>query len=326
MSQPIAVLDATWAGTDPHAVYRLQFGEISPPHSVALAEMPAVGPNATGLGKIAGIMSQPWELRPYGWQLQTGQRITNKDQLRARSHLHSTIQALSDVAQDRPVTNVTVRLQGPIATMTTGMLPSGQRIIGDHGARQHVVEAWAEGTTQLATTIEQILGATTTVLVEEHSAQQAIEGTLRTVAGADVERALDRAEVVEAWELLGSLEPTVLIDTTQQLHPIAAANGSIITQWPTGRTQHTEDTWQRIAQAVDAHQPVGVRLQDRTDAEYYAEELIDQYVDWGLPLAGLGHVRMIQSITHEHTELQAGRRLQHFQATVNHAAQYANRG
>ena len=76
MTQPIGVVEGTFAGTDPHAVYALELSEIGSPHIPALAELPDVGPHATGLGKIAANISLPFELRTYGWQLQRGDRIS----------------------------------------------------------------------------------------------------------------------------------------------------------------------------------------------------------------------------------------------------------
>src|SRR5699024_5040153 len=113
LTHPIGVVDGTFAGTDPHAVYALQLNELGAPHIPALVELPDVGPHATGLGKVIANMGLPFELRPYGWQLQRGTRRNAAIQLRAVSHRNSIIQAMADVAADDDVPAVSVRLAGP---------------------------------------------------------------------------------------------------------------------------------------------------------------------------------------------------------------------
>src|SRR5699024_11730469 len=112
--------------------------------------------NVTGVQTCAlpiSNLSLPFELRSYGWQLQRGERRTAVDQRRAISHRNSVIQALADVAQDTDIPEVSVRLLGPVATMVSGMLPSGQRTLRDAGAPADIAAAWADGATNLASKI-----------------------------------------------------------------------------------------------------------------------------------------------------------------------------
>lgn len=321
MTQPIGVVDGTFAGTDPHAVYALQLAEIGPPHIPTLAELPAVGPRATGLGKVVASMGVPFDLRPYGWQLQRGQRITAVDQLRAVSHRDSVIQALVDVAEDTHLPEVAVRLLGPVETIVSGMLPSGQRILRDPGARADIAAAWADAVEHLTSRIRDVVGAKTTVIVQDHIAEHAVQGKIRSVSGADVERALDVNEVRAMWQLAADTDATVYIETAEGLAGTAAEVGSVVLKWPTGRNQRTEQTWEMVDGLVSAQTPVALQLPRGTDPERFAEELIQQYLDWGLEPVGLEHVRLVQQF-HAESDMVVGRGLEWLRTVADHAAGY----
>lgn len=322
MTQPVGLVDGTFAGTDLHAVYALQLSEIGAPHLPALAELPEVGPHATGLGKVIANLNLPFELRSYGWQLQRGDRISAIDQLRATSHRDSTIQALADVAEHTPVPELSVRLLGPIALMTSGWLPSGQRILRDPGARADIAGAWAEAAATLVRRIRTVLGAEPTVLVQEHTAQQAVDGQVRTASGAGFERSVDIAEVRDTWQLISQQDATVLIEAPADLVTTAAEVTGLVLDWPQGRNRAIEQTWERVDRLVQAETPVALHLEHRANPERYAEELIQQYLDWGLPFDGLGQLRLVQRF-HAEPESQAGAKLQWLRAVADHAGEYA---
>ena len=321
MTQPTGVVDATFAGTDPHAVYALQLSEFGPPHVSALAELPAVGPHATGLGKVAASSSLPMELRTYGWQLQRGNRISSADQRRARTHRDSIIQAFVDVTQGAHIPEVSVRLPGPVTTVIEAMLPSGQRIVRDHGARQDVAGAWAEAVAELTSRIHDVIGAQTTIFVQEPQAQRAVDGKIRSVSGADVERALDISEVRSMWQLAAHTDATLLIDTTAGLASTAAEVGSVAMELPVGRTQRTEETWELVDSLVSAETPVGLYLPHNTTPELFAEDFIQQYLDWGLTPAGLEHVRLTLQLV-SGAEREVGTGLEWLRTVAEHAAGY----
>lgn len=322
MTQPVGMVDGTFAGTDLHAVYRLQLREIGAPHLPALAELPAVGPHATGAGKVIANLSLPFELRSYGWQLQRGDRITAVDQLRATSHRDSTIQALADVAENTPVPELSVRLLGPIAMMTSGWLPSGQRILRDPGARADIAGAWAEAVQALIARIRTVLGAAPTVLVQEHDAQLAVDGQIRSASGAGFERSLDPAELRSIWQLIPNQNATMLLEAPPELAAIAAETTGVVLQWPQGRSRATEQTWELVDRLIQTKTPVGLHLEHRADPQRYAEELIGQYLDWGLAPENLGQLRMVRKFQAE-SEAQTGAGLQWLRVLADHAGEYA---
>ena len=321
MTQPIGVVDGTFAGTDPHAVYRLQLSEIGPPHIPALAELPQIGPHATDLGKIAANIALPMELRTYGWQLQRGDRISSPDQHRAIRHRDTILQAIVDVAQDQDVPEVSVSLPGPVTTSVWGMLPSGQRILRDAGARHDIAAAWADAAEHLVTRIREVIGARTTIIVQEPVAAQAVDGKIRSVSGADLERALDIHEVRGMWQLAAATEATVLIDTSLELSLTAAEVGSVLLPWPSGRSQQTEQTWELVDALVSKETPVGLQVPQHTEPKRFAEHFIQQYLDWGLAPSGLDQLRLVCTFDRA-SEFVVGTTLESLRTVADHAAGY----
>ena len=323
MTHPIGVVDGRFAGTDPHAVYALQLNELGAPHIPALVELPDVGPHAHGLGKLLANLNLPFELRPYGWQLQRGERRNAADQLRAISHRNSIIQAMADVAADDDVPAVSLRLLGPVSLLVDAMLPSGQRILRDPTARTDLAAAWAEGVADFIARIHSVLGARVCLFVQEHRAHDVINGTIRSVSGADVERAVDISEIRSYWQQAAELDAEVFFDTPYELLADAAQVGSVVLDWPVGRSNQTEQTWELIDGLVSAENPVALHIQRRRDTERYAEELIQQYLDWGLDPAALEHVRFVYQFNAD-AEVAVGAGLEALRTIADHAGGYAS--
>ncbi len=323
MTHPIGLVDGTFAGTNPHAVYTLQLNELGAPHIPALVELPDVGPHATGLGKVIANLGLPFELRPYGWQLQRGERRNAAIQWRAVAHRNSIIQAMADVAADDDVPAVSIRLLGPISLLIEAMLPSGQRILRDAAARTEVAAAWAEGTSELIARIHSVLGARVSLFVQEHRADDVVNGTIRSASGADLERAVDISEIRSYWQQVAELDAEVFFETPAAVLPDAAQIGSVAVHWPVGRDDQTEQTWELIDKLLSTDNPVALHLQRRPDAERYAEELIQQYLDWGLDPVNLEHVRFVYQFNSE-TEVAVGSGLEALRTIAGHAGGYAN--
>lgn len=321
MTQPIGVVDGTFAGTDPHAVYRTQLAEIGRPHIPALAELPDVGPHATGLGKVAANIGLPMELRSYGWQLQRGERISSGDQHRAISHRDTILQAIVDIAQNQDVPDVAVRVLGPVTTSVAGMLPSGQRILRDAGARHDVGIAWVEALEHLVDRVRAVVGARTTIIVDEPRAAQAVKGTIRSVSGADVERAIDVSEVRAMWQRAAAIDATVLIETSGQLISTAAEVASVALPWPTGRTQQTEKTWEMVDALTSGHKPVGLQLPQHDEPKRFAEQFVQQYLDWGLAPQRLDQLRLLCTFDRA-AERFVGARLESLRTMADHTGEY----
>ena len=322
MTHPLGVVDGTFAGTNPHANYTLQLNELGRDHIPTLVELPDVGPHARGIGKLLGSIEVPFERRSYGWQIQRGTRINSADQLRAISHRDSIIQALSDVAAEDAVPHVAVRLAGPVTLLTEAMLPGGQRILRDPGARQDVAAAWTSGVSGLLARIHAVLGSRVTLIVSEHCAQDVADGKIRTVSGADLERAVDISEIRAYWQAIDELDADILLDTAPTMRYTAAEVSSVLTTWPTQRNAETEKTWETVDNLLGQERPVGFVLTPRSDPERYAEELVEQYLDWGLNPAGLEHLRFIRTFHHA-SERTAGAGFERLRTLAEHAGGYA---
>lgn len=321
MTHPIGVVDGTFAGTDPHAVYALQRNELAAPHIPALAELPEVGPHACGLGKVIANLGLPFELRPYGWQLQRGGRINAADQLRAIAHRNTMIQAMADVAEDDDVPAVAVRLMGPVSLLIDVMLPSGQRLLRDPIARTDIAAAWAEGVDDLINRIHDVLGARVSLFVQEQRADDVVNGKIRSASGADIERAVDIHEVRSSWQLLQNLDAEIFLDTPGELMHTAAEVASVALSWPVGRSNETERTWELVDGLLAAEKPVALQLSGDRTPQRYAEELIQQYLDWGLKPAGLDYVRFVRKFDKD-TEVTVGAGLEWLRTVADHAAGY----
>ncbi|WP_022871201.1 hypothetical protein [Yaniella halotolerans] len=321
MTTPVGLVDGTFAGTDLHAVYELQRNEIGAPHIPALVELPDVGPHATDVGKVAANLSVPLELRSYGWQLQHGTRISASDQLRATSHRDSVIQAMADIAAADAIPEVSVRLVGPVTLMMSGWLPSGQRILRDPGAREDLAGAWVEGAATLSARMRAVLGATPTLLIDELQAHRAVTGQVRTASGAGFERSIDLSEVRTYWEAAHTPDANVLLETSAELVDTAAEVGGIILDWPQGRSLTTERTWERVDGLVQAQKPVAFQIQHRDNPQRYAEELIEQYLDWGVSPSGLDRVHFVRRFDRA-GEVETGAGLQWLRMLADHAAGY----
>lgn len=322
MTHPLGVVDGTFAGTNPHDSYTLQLNELGRDHIPALVELPDIGPHARGIGKLTGSLELPVERRPYGWQLQRGTRINSADQLRAISHRDSIIQALSDVAAEDAVPHLAVRLAGPVTLLTEAMLPGGQRILRDPGARQDVAAAWTAGVSTLISKIHAVLGSHVTLIVREHRAQDVADGKIRTVSGADLERAVDVSEIRSYWQAIDALDADVLLDTAPTMRCTAAEVTSVLTTWPMQRNAETEQTWETIDTLLGQERPVGFVLTPRSNPERYAEELVEQYLEWGLNPAGLEYLRFIRSFQYA-SQRSAGAGLEWLRTVAEHAGGYA---
>lgn len=322
MTHPLGVVDGTFTGTDPHASYALQLNELGPGHIPALVELPDRGPHVHGIGKLTGLLDVPFERRTYGWQIQRSTRINSADQLRAVSHLDSSLQALSDTAADDAVAHLSVRLPGPVSLLTDAMLPGGQRILRDAGARQDLAAAWTDGASTLIARIHALLGSRVTLIVTEHGAQDVAHGKIRTVSGADLERAVDVSEIRAYWQAIDELDADILLDTVASMRDTAAEVTSLLIPWPTQQNAQAEKTWETVDKLLGNERPVGCILTPRTDPEHYAEELIEQYLDWGLDPDGLEHLRFIRSF-HRADQRTAGAGFEWLRVVAEHAGGYA---
>jgi methionine synthase II (cobalamin-independent) len=127
-------------GTRIEETQRLIVGEFGLlPH---LAELPARGAGADMIGRGASLLVDlPVEIQPSGWRLSAH---PGRDLRRSRDFLARDLDELSDLASDHTGA-LKVQLAGPWTLAANLELPSGHRVVTDHGATRELVESLAEG-------------------------------------------------------------------------------------------------------------------------------------------------------------------------------------
>ena len=181
--------------------------ELAAPHLSALPELTARGHHASLLGRSVAQLSELYaELTSYGWRLV---QRPGADHLRASTLLGTDVDTLADVRGERQNDNdaapspLALNILGPLSLAARLHLPTGEKVLIDHGARRDLTDSLAAG---LAEHIEHVLrsiqpAALTVVLLEpEH--HRVRTGSIPTVSGYQSIRSLHRDE---ARRLIGTV-------------------------------------------------------------------------------------------------------------------------
>lgn len=146
-----ATAPAAFPGTEfRHAAGRLQT-ELAAPHLTPLPELPGRGHHASLLGRSVARLSELYaELTSYGWRLVSR---PGADHHRAAQLLRADVDTLADVRGERadqdpvaPDDPVRLELLGPVSLAAGVALPSGEKVLVDHGARRDLTDSLAAGT------------------------------------------------------------------------------------------------------------------------------------------------------------------------------------
>jgi Cobalamin-independent synthase, Catalytic domain len=180
---------------DSREAMRLILGEL--PELPHLPELPSRGAGADLIGRGALLLADlAVEIQPSGW------RITarpGRDMRRARDLLARDLDAMEELAGGHTGA-FKVQVAGPW-TLAAGIeLPSGHRVLADHGATRDLVQSLTEGVrTHLADVATRLPNARIVVQVDEPTLPSVLAGhvptasgygTLRTVAASTIEQAL----------------------------------------------------------------------------------------------------------------------------------------
>lgn len=187
-------------GTDPADAAALVFGEL--PELPHLAELPARGAGADLLGRSAALLVDlPVEIVASGWRFSSA---PGRDLWRARDHLAFDLDALEQAGAgwSGPLK---VQAAGPW-TLAAGLeLPSGHRVLTDHGAMHDLVESLAEGVrVHLDEVRRRVPGASLVLQLDEPSLPAVLTGRLPTASGYGTVRSI--ASTVAAQGLRDVLE------------------------------------------------------------------------------------------------------------------------
>lgn len=190
-------------GTDPVEAVRLVFGEL--PDLPHLPELPARGAGADLIGRGASLLVDlPVEIVPSGWRFASH---PGRDLRRARDLLAWDLDALE--AQAEGYTGaVKVQAAGPWTLAANLELPSGHRVVRDHGATRELAQSLAEGLREhVAEVARRLPQARLVVQLDEPSLPSVLAGTVPTPSGWGTVRAVDVPVVQHTLQDVLSVAP-----------------------------------------------------------------------------------------------------------------------
>jgi len=179
-------------GTEIAEALRLVFDEL--PDLPHLPELPARGAGADMIGRGATFLAElPVEIQPSGWRLTAH---PGRDVRRAREFLARDLDALERHAGGYDGA-VKVQLVGPWTLADGVELPSGHRVVSDHGAVRDLAAALGEGLrAHLADLAERLPSASLVVQLDEPSIPAVLAAAVPTPSGFGTVRSVE-ASVVE---------------------------------------------------------------------------------------------------------------------------------
>jgi hypothetical protein len=179
-------------GTEIAEALRLVFDEL--PDLPHLPELPARGAGADMIGRGATFLAElPVEIQPSGWRLTAH---PGRDLRRARDFLARDLDALERHA-DGYDGAVKVQLVGPWTLAANVELPSGHRVVSDHGAVRDLGAALGEGLrAHLADLAQRLPAASVVVQLDEPSIPAVLAAAVPTPSGLGTVRSVE-ASVVE---------------------------------------------------------------------------------------------------------------------------------
>jgi methionine synthase II (cobalamin-independent) len=183
-------------GTDIGETQDLIMGELA--ELPYLAELPARGLGADMIGRSAGLLADlPVEVQPSGWRLTAH---NGQDVRRARDFLARDLDALEAVAGQH-TGPLKVQVAGPWTLAASIELPSGHRIVSDHGATRDLIESLVEGLTQhLGEVRKRLPNARLVVQLDEPAVPAVIAARVPTPSGYGTARGVERAVVAQGLE------------------------------------------------------------------------------------------------------------------------------
>lgn len=239
-----AAAAGTFPGTDLRRAAELLTAETPSPHLAALPELPQRGHHATLLGRATAQLSELFgELTSYGWRLT---QRPGADHLRAAQLLRADVDTLADVRGERAETYgeepspLKLEVLGPVSLAAQLALPSGEKVLVDHGARRDLAESLAAG---MASHVEHVRRAcasqTLSVVLSETRYGRVRRGEVPTVSGYRTIRSLPRDET------------RVMIGVVVEALRAAGADEVILDLGETPQAEHVEDFRGREASRVE---------------------------------------------------------------------------
>ncbi|WP_413248125.1 hypothetical protein [Sinomonas flava] len=247
-----------WPGTDPLEAAKAIRGELGSPHLPVLAELPDRGVGSDPVGRSAALLADLHaDVQPHGWRVVDRRGL---DATRSESALSTDLNVLADVAgaEERPAEDLHVRILGPLSLMAGLYLPSGERVLGDHGARRDIAQSLAAGVVPFLERVARAVpGARLTVQLDEPDAARVLAGLLPTASGYRTLRAVPGHEARAAWSLLadalhGAGAEAVVVNLPAWEAPVAAVLEAGADGVSLPLADLTVPQWEGLAGAVEA--------------------------------------------------------------------------
>ncbi|MEP6598115.1 MAG: methionine synthase [Actinomycetota bacterium] len=190
-------------GADIVEALRLVFDEL--PGLPHLPELPARGPGAELIGRGAALLVDlPVEIAPSGWRLTAR---PGRDLRRAGDIMARDLDALQRQAEEYRGA-LKIQATGPWTLAASLELPSGHRVISDHGATRELAASLAEGLRlHLADVARRVPGASVVLQLDEPSLPAVILGRVPTPSGYGTVRAIEATTVEQTLRSVLAVAP-----------------------------------------------------------------------------------------------------------------------
>jgi methionine synthase II (cobalamin-independent) len=191
-------------GTDPAEAVRLIFGEL--PDLPHLPELPDRGPGADMIGRGTALLADlAVEIVPSGWRLTAR---AGRDLRRAQDFLARDLDALEAEA-DGYAGALKVQATGPWTLAAGVELPSGHRVLSDHGAARDLADSLTEGLrAHLADVHARVPAARLVLQLDEPALPAVLRGSLPTASGYGTVRAVTTDVVEQTLRTVLAVAPT----------------------------------------------------------------------------------------------------------------------
>ena len=163
---------------------------------LAWPELPQRDASSAMIGRTLGLLAQPCELATDGWRLAA---TRDSAQQRAARWWRTDLDDFEELTQNHEGT-IKVALAGPwtLAAAVRLPYPTMNHVISDPGACRDIWQALAQGTADLAESLQRRFGRP--VVVQRRTLIGAVlSGDLSTFSGLDRYRVPDREEVHGGW-------------------------------------------------------------------------------------------------------------------------------
>lgn len=196
----IATAPGVMPGTDLVRSTELLESELGPPHLPTLPQLPSRGHHASAHGRAIALLTEMYaELVSYGWRLTSR---PGSDHHRAAQLLKADVDTLADIRGARAESGsqetspgLKIDLLGPVSFSAQLALPSGEKVLIDHGGRRDLAQSLALGAAAHVEHVRRSCApASLTVVVHESDYDRVRSGAVPTVSGYRTIRAMTRDE------------------------------------------------------------------------------------------------------------------------------------